>query len=102
MNRTSEAIHKYDGPEVLQYEDAPRPKPKPGELLIHVHAAGVNPTEWKVREGYLKDILPHRRCCTYMAACDLISNAYRCKKNKFILAAHDCGILHLKEKAESV
>jgi hypothetical protein len=37
-----------------------------------------------------------------MAACDLISNAYRCKKNKFILAAHDCGILHLKEKAESV
>jgi NADPH:quinone reductase-like Zn-dependent oxidoreductase len=60
MNRTSEAIHKYDGPEVLQYEDAPRPKPKPGELLIHVHAAGVNPTDWKVREGYLKDILPHR------------------------------------------
>jgi NADPH:quinone reductase-like Zn-dependent oxidoreductase len=43
MNRNSEAIHKYDGPEVLQYEDAPRPKPKPGELLIHVHAAGGEP-----------------------------------------------------------
>jgi ABC-type uncharacterized transport system fused permease/ATPase subunit len=28
-----------------------------------------------------------------MAACDLISNAYRCKKNKFILATDDCGIV---------
>jgi len=37
-----------------------------------------------------------------MAACDLISNAYRYKQNKFILAADDCGILHLKEKTESV
>jgi NADPH:quinone reductase-like Zn-dependent oxidoreductase len=35
-------IHNYGGPEVLQYEDAPRPKPKPGEVLIRVHAAGVN------------------------------------------------------------
>ncbi|MGH8608988.1 MAG: NADP-dependent oxidoreductase, partial [Gammaproteobacteria bacterium] len=34
-------IHSYGGPEVLQYEEAPRPKSAPGEVLIRVHAAGV-------------------------------------------------------------
>lgn len=46
-------IHEYGGPEVLKYEDVPRPKPGPGEVLIRVHAAGVNPIDWKVREGYI-------------------------------------------------
>ena len=53
-------IHNYGGPEVLQYEDAPRPKPQPGEVLIRVHAAGVNPIDWKVREGHMKDFWPHK------------------------------------------
>jgi NADPH:quinone reductase-like Zn-dependent oxidoreductase len=52
-------IHSYGGPEVLVYEEAPRPTPDSGELLAQVHAAGVNPIDWKVREGYLKDILHH-------------------------------------------
>jgi len=50
-------IHNYGGPEVLQHEDAPRPKPAPGEVLIRVHAAGVNPADWKVREGHLKQFV---------------------------------------------
>src|SRR6266568_3754137 len=48
-------IHNYGGPEVLKYEDAPRPEPQAGEVLIRVHAAGVNPIDWKVREGHMKD-----------------------------------------------
>lgn len=48
-------IHEYGGPEVLKYEDVPRPQPEPGEILIRIHAAGVNPIDWKIREGYLKD-----------------------------------------------
>jgi NADPH:quinone reductase-like Zn-dependent oxidoreductase len=45
-------IHKYGGPEVLQYEEAPRPKvAAANDVLIRVHAAEVNPTDWKVREG---------------------------------------------------
>jgi NADPH:quinone reductase-like Zn-dependent oxidoreductase len=52
-------IHKYGGPEVLQYEEAPRPKPAAGEVLIRVHAAGVNPIDWLVREGRVKDVFPH-------------------------------------------
>jgi len=53
-------IHNYGGPEVLQYEEAPRPKVAAAtEVLIRVHAAGVNPIDWKVREGYMKDFWPH-------------------------------------------
>lgn len=52
-------IHNYGGPEVLQYEDAPVPQPQSGELLIRVHATGVNPIDWKVRAGYMKDHMPH-------------------------------------------
>lgn len=51
-------IHNYGGPEVLQYEDAPRPKPQADEVLIRVHAAGVNPIDGKIRAGHRKDIIP--------------------------------------------
>jgi NADPH:quinone reductase-like Zn-dependent oxidoreductase len=44
-------IHKYGGPRVLKYEDAPRPEPKEDELLIRVHAVGVNPADWQIRSG---------------------------------------------------
>lgn len=47
-------IHGYGGPDVLVYEDAPRPEPKPGEILLRVHAAGVNPVDWKIRKGLFK------------------------------------------------
>jgi NADPH:quinone reductase-like Zn-dependent oxidoreductase len=53
-------IHNYGGPEVLRYEDTPRPTPGPGELLIKVHAASVNPIDWKIRAGYMKDLMPHK------------------------------------------
>src|SRR5438034_1872206 len=36
----------------------PRPTPGSGELLIRVHAASVNPIDWKVRAGYMKDYIP--------------------------------------------
>src|SRR5438552_2549956 len=42
-------IHTHGSPEVLVYEDAPRPIPSAGEVLIHVYAAGVNPADWKTR-----------------------------------------------------
>src|SRR4029077_10151099 len=53
-------IHNYGGPEVLKYEDEPRPEPQAGEVLVRVHAAGVNPIDWKVREGHMKDFWPHK------------------------------------------
>lgn len=52
-------IHSYGGPEALVYEDIPKPVAGPGEVLVKVHAAGVNPVDWKIREGYLRQYLPH-------------------------------------------
>lgn len=45
-------LHRFGGPEVLHYEEAPVPEPKAGELRIRVHAAGLNPPDWYLREGY--------------------------------------------------
>jgi NADPH:quinone reductase-like Zn-dependent oxidoreductase len=53
------SIYSYGGPSVLVYEDAPRPHPGPGEVLVRIHATGINPIDWKVREGLLKDMLHH-------------------------------------------
>ena len=55
----SVCIYRYGGPEVLVYEDAPRPHPDAGEVLVRVHAAGINPVDWKIREGHLKEMLHH-------------------------------------------
>jgi NADPH:quinone reductase-like Zn-dependent oxidoreductase len=44
-------IHEYGGPEVFRYEDAPRPEAGTGEVLVRVHAAGINPVDWKTRAG---------------------------------------------------
>jgi NADPH:quinone reductase-like Zn-dependent oxidoreductase len=53
-------IHKYGGLEVLQYEDAPLPKVAPAtEVLVRIHAAGVNPIDWKTRQGHMKEVFPH-------------------------------------------
>ena len=47
-------IHSFGGPEVLEIEDAPRPEPREGEILIRVRAAGVNPVDYKIRSGGYK------------------------------------------------
>ena len=44
--------HEFGGPEVLRYEDAPMPELKPGEVLVRVHAVGLNPPDWYLRNGY--------------------------------------------------
>lgn len=46
-------IHSYGGPDVLTVEEAPRPTPRAGEVLIQVHASSVNLFDIDVREGYM-------------------------------------------------
>jgi NADPH:quinone reductase-like Zn-dependent oxidoreductase len=46
------------GPEVEQLTDRPRPEPGPGQLLVAVHAAGVNPADWKRRSGFRRPGMP--------------------------------------------
>jgi NADPH:quinone reductase-like Zn-dependent oxidoreductase len=43
--------HSFGGPEVLRVEQVPRPEPLPTEVLVRVHAAGINPVDWKTRAG---------------------------------------------------
>ena len=45
-------LHAFGGPEVLRYEDAPKPELKAGEVLVRVRAIGINPPDWYLRDGY--------------------------------------------------
>lgn len=53
------AIDGFGGPETLKLVELPDPEPGPGQVLIAVAFAGVNPVDWKIREGLLVDRLPH-------------------------------------------
>lgn len=49
-------LHAFGGAERLVYEDAPKPRLQAGQVLVRVHAVGLNPPDWYLREGY--DMLP--------------------------------------------
>jgi len=53
------ALHAFGGPEVLAVTDLPRPKTERGEVLVRTLAAGVNPVDWKIREGRMSPGAPH-------------------------------------------
>lgn len=53
-------IHTHGGLETLVYEDAPRPTPLTGEVLIRVRAASINPIDWKIRDGFGKEMFNHQ------------------------------------------
>ncbi|RPE36197.1 NADP-dependent oxidoreductase [Kitasatospora cineracea] len=44
-------LHEFGGPEVLRYDEVPIPRPQPGEVLVRVHAVGLNPPDWYLRDG---------------------------------------------------
>jgi len=52
-------IRTFGGPEVMEIAEVPTPEPQAGEVQIKVTYAGVNPVDWKIREGKLKERLPH-------------------------------------------
>jgi NADPH:quinone reductase-like Zn-dependent oxidoreductase len=51
-------MHATGDPDVLRYEQTARPEPGEGEVLIRVHAASVNPIDWKYRRGLGSKPLP--------------------------------------------
>ncbi|MBC8101058.1 MAG: NADP-dependent oxidoreductase, partial [Cytophagales bacterium] len=52
-------IHEFGGPEGLIYEEAPRPEPEAGEVLIKVMAAGINPIDLMIGAGGFEEMVPH-------------------------------------------
>jgi NADPH:quinone reductase-like Zn-dependent oxidoreductase len=53
---TAVRIAGFGGPEVMRLEQAPRPSAGPGEILVRVHAAGINPVDTQVRQGPAADL----------------------------------------------
>jgi NADPH:quinone reductase-like Zn-dependent oxidoreductase len=51
-------IAQYGGSEQLKYEEAPLPEIGPGQVLAKVRFAGVNPIDWRIREGQMKQARP--------------------------------------------
>jgi NADPH:quinone reductase-like Zn-dependent oxidoreductase len=53
-------IDGYGGPDRFRIAEVEAPQPGPGQLLVRVRAAGVNPVDWKIRRGSLRMVLPAR------------------------------------------
>jgi NADPH:quinone reductase-like Zn-dependent oxidoreductase len=51
-------IDQYGGKEELKEQDIPKPTPKENQVVVKLHATSINPIDWKLREGYLKTMLP--------------------------------------------
>lgn len=49
-------VGRFGGPETLTIQDVPKPQPGEGEVLVRVRATGVNPVDWKFREGSFRNL----------------------------------------------
>jgi NADPH:quinone reductase-like Zn-dependent oxidoreductase len=58
MSMHAVVIHETGDPDVLHFEETDRPEPGDGEVLIRVHAASINPVDWKYRRGLTNTPLP--------------------------------------------
>jgi NADPH2:quinone reductase len=60
MNRTAQAVcfDRYGDRDVLYVTDAPMPEPGPGEVVVEVRAAAVNPFDTMIRSGVIRDLFP--------------------------------------------
>ena len=52
-------LNEYGEPSTVRVGDAPEPVVGPDGVLVEVHAAGVNPVDWKVESGGLRGAYPH-------------------------------------------
>lgn len=51
-------LHGYGGRDQITLDDVEVPKPGPGQALVEIDVVAINPFDWKVRNGYVKDFLP--------------------------------------------
>jgi len=54
MNMRAFVLTRYGGPEVMELRDVPRPQPAAGEVLVRVQAVGLNPVDFKMRQGMMR------------------------------------------------
>jgi NADPH2:quinone reductase len=53
-------IDEFGGLDKLHFEQLSIPEPSPNEILIKIAYTSINPVDWKIREGMLKNLLPHK------------------------------------------
>src|SRR2546425_7388638 len=53
-------INEFGGSEVVQVDNATKPNPGAGKVIVRIHAAGVNPFDWKIRQGHYQKTMPLR------------------------------------------
>ncbi|MCX4848318.1 NADP-dependent oxidoreductase [Streptomyces sp. NBC_00893] len=60
MTKTHRVVEfaEYGGPEVLRVVERELPAPGPGQVLVAVRAAGVNPLDWRLRSGAVAEMMP--------------------------------------------
>ncbi len=51
-------VHAYGDANQLRLEEISQPEPREGEVLVRVHATGVNALDWKIRSGFMKSFMP--------------------------------------------
>ncbi|TFB13766.1 NADP-dependent oxidoreductase [Filobacillus milosensis] len=51
-------IDQYGGQDVLTEKEVEKPTPDKGQVIVKLHATSINPIDWKLREGYLKEMVP--------------------------------------------
>lgn len=51
-------VHTYGDIDQLRLEEIAQPEPQEGEVLVRVHAAGVNALDWKIRSGAMESVMP--------------------------------------------
>ncbi len=85
-------LNNYGGPETLLWKETPIPAVNNDEILINVKAAGINPLDWKLREGIIKD----RMQLPFILGCDVAgivhavgNNVTQFKKNDEVYAMLD-------------
>ena len=62
-------VHQFGGPEVLQLEQLPIPKPSSDEVLIRVYTVGVLPVDWGYRQGLMQRICSNATSLYYRISC---------------------------------
>ncbi len=53
-------IEQYGGKEELKLKEVNKPEIRENQVLIEMYATSINPIDWKIREGYLKDAIPFK------------------------------------------
>jgi NADPH:quinone reductase-like Zn-dependent oxidoreductase len=57
MLMKSMRYHEFGGPELIQEDTVPPPSAAPGDVVIRLAATSVNGADWKLGEGYLRDVV---------------------------------------------